>query len=751
MKRSIKIIAFLLVCISFNLIVPQAFAKELSGDIDGDGIVTSVDARLALRYSAKMEKPTASQQKLADVNDDGSVTITDVKRIMANALDLETYGESLLKKGFPISYVEPLEKLYARHPNWVFVPMLTGLDWQASINGERDPHSQQLIENNVQASFMCSCSMCKGVIQEGSNWVSASEEAVKYYMDPRNFLTEEYIFQFESTAYDKSHTLQGVEAILKGTWMYDSDITYLNGNGAEKTYKEDGKAVKYSEAIMKAAKDSGMSAYFLASKIVQEVGSSTSSYAGGSSGKNAPFYGIYNYYNIGAYTGVRDGLEWANGYLKTIRSVVMYKTAKVSDETVVTIPGNSEIYYISSQGDFYRISAIVNGKTYKGYVKKDNVSIYTSYGRPWTNPYKTIYYGAQYIYDSFSKTQYTGYLQKFNVNPESENLYNHEYMGNVRAAASEAYKTYKAYTSANILENKKVFSIPVFENMPGANVTAKELFKNSKPVLKVTEYTESSVTLSWSALENAELYQVYKYNSETKKYKKIKTTSQLKFTDKGLSSGELPSYKIRGYYRDEDGDIIYSSFSSVFKASVKPPKIDELNVASFGDSYVKLKWKNLSCTGYIIYRYDDILGGYKELKRISITENKTISYADKTVLSGTAYKYKLRTYIKTEDRIFYSDYSPEISVTTTGDVPEIIPCPYAEPTATVRHGDNGVSVKWVQWHLYKLGYLTKNDIDGVFGSGTESAVKAFQTAEKLDVDGLVGPDTREAMKTKYGA
>ncbi len=826
MKRISKLIAVLLSCLSLNLIVPVAGAEGALGDINGDGKITSADARLALRFSAGMEKPTSAQKTASDVNGDGKITIEDVKLIMADALDLETYEEGLLRQGFPKSYVEYLVPLHEKYPQWEFVPMITGLDWQDSIDGERDPHKKQLIENNVQSSYMCSCSSCKGVIQEASNWVSASEEAVKYYMDPRNFLNEDYIFQFESTAYDSTHTQEGVEAILKSTWMYNSNITYLNALGEEKTYKEDGATVKYSEAILKAAKDSGMSAYYLASKMVQEVGSSSSSNAGGSSGKNAPYNGIYNYYNIGAYTGVSDGLKWANGFMKTIRSTVMYKTASTSGTQVVTIPSNAEVYYIGASGDFYRVSAIVSGTTYKGYVKKDNISIYTSYGRPWNTPQKTIYYGAQYIYDSFSETQYTGYLQKFNVNPESDTLYGHEYMANVRAAAFESQKTYKAYASANILDTKKVFSIPVFKNMPGADMTREDYFKASKPTVTVPSYTSTSVTLNWTTIDNAEKYQVYKYNTEAAKYERVKTTSGTSYTDSSLSSGDFPKYKVRAYYVNDDGETVYSSYSSVFEATVAPATPTAPTLVSKSDSSVKIKWTSVDCTGYLIYRYDAISGGYKKIDSTTST-----SYTDKTVDSGTAYKYKIRAYTKTDSRTFYSaDYSSVLSVTTTGEAttqkgyvnitdgylnirksastsadvvaqlengaaltilgstgdwykvsftldgstltgyghkdyikigtytgtttpeePEKETCPYEEPTVTLRQGDSGDSVKWLQWYLYKLDYLTESDIDGSFGPTTLSAVEKFQTDKSLDVDGLVGSGTRSALKTAYGA
>lgn len=53
------------------------------------------------------------------------------------------------------------------------------------------------------------------------------------------------------------------------------------------------------------------------------------------------------------------------------------------------------------------------------------------YGRPWSNPYKAIYYGTKYVANSF-KTQNSGYLQKFNVSPSSQNKYTNEYMKNVQ-------------------------------------------------------------------------------------------------------------------------------------------------------------------------------------------------------------------------------------------------------------------------------------------------------------------------------
>lgn len=745
MRRFLKAVSLLISGVLFFSTLPIAKAATLQGDIDSDGMISLLDARLALRYAALIEIPTATQKKIADMDGDGDITISDAVAILSSAVSVDIYEQELAKKGFPLSYVELISELHQKYPEWDFIPLITGLDWQTSVKEERTPHSQQLIHNDVSASMKCTCSSCDGIIKEYPNWVSASEEAVAYYMDPRNFLDEQQIFQFESTTYDSSQTQSGVEAILKGTWMYNSYITYLDASGNEVTYKNSkGEKVKYSQAVMEASKSSRMSAYYIASKIVQEVGSTSSGNVAGASGKNSPYKGIYNYYNIAAYTGASDGLKWANGNMKANKEAVLYKTASTSSTKLVTIPDQTQLYYIGVSGNYYKVSVTVSNKSYTGFIPKTSVYLATSCGRPWTDPYKSIYYGAQYIHDSFADTQYTGYLQKFNVNPESETLYGHEYMANVRAAASEAVSSYKAYTSAGILENKKTFVIPVFNKMPNQDLTREDAFALSKPTVSATACTKTSVTIKWTSVDYAEAYQIYKYNSSTKKYEKIKTTTSTAYTDSSLSNGEKPIYKVRAYMKNSLGNVFYSKYSDTFYASVSPDIPTGLTLVSKDKTSVVFKWTDVGCTKYAVYRYDAISGAYQKIATTAST-----SYTDKTVKSGTAYKYKVRAYITTNSQNFFSGYSSALSVTTSGTPAKEV-CPYNEPTVTIRYGDSGDSVRWVQWYLCKLGYLKSTDIDGSFGPTTEKAIKSFQTDAKIDVDGLVGSGTRAALKKSYG-
>lgn len=59
-------------------------------------------------------------------------------------------------------------------------------------------------------------------------------------------------------------------------------------------------------------------------------------------------------------------------------------------------------------------------------------------------------------------------------------------------------------------------------------------------------------------------------------------------------------------------------------------------------------------------------------------------------------------------------------------------------------GSSGETVKQIQTKLRDWGYYD-GAVDGVFGSGTEKAVKAFQKKNGLTVDGKVGQATFEAL------
>ncbi len=251
-------------------------------------------------------------------------------------------------------------------------------------------------------------------VEIDKGWVNASKRAVEYTMDPRNFLNEVRIFQFEKLSYDPNvNNQEGVEKILYGTEFYNRAVSYRTHSGQVVNMQE-----KYSDLIWEAAVYSGVSPYHLASRIKQEVGPFITHNS--ISGTVAGFEGYYNFYNIGATSSteplgaIKNGLQFA-------------KDGKGASEEV-----------------------------------KANLLI------PWNDPRKAIKGGAVFIGSSYIAVgQNTLYLQKFDVNDDrGPNLFWHQYMTNCLAPYSESSGIYKAYQSNGMLNSSIRFIIPVYENMP---------------------------------------------------------------------------------------------------------------------------------------------------------------------------------------------------------------------------------------------------------------------------------------------
>ena len=68
----------------------------------------------------------------------------------------------------------------------------------------------------------------------------------------------------------------------------------------------------------------------------------------------------------------------------------------------------------------------------------------------------------------------------------------------------------------------------------------------------------------------------------------------------------------------------------------------------------------------------------------------------------------------------------------------------------IRRGDRGEQVRDIQRELSRIGFGPLA-CDGVFGRGTEAAVKLFQQSEGLTADGVAGPQTLSALQPSQEA
>lgn len=178
---------------------------------------------------------------------------------------------------FPASYRDKLTQLKQIHPNWIFVRQNTGLDWQKVVNSENSK-GRSLINSVMGAAYR------NGYHSPG--WYYASEAAVKYYLDPRNFLDETRIFQFEQLTYNPSyHSKAAVQNILSNTFMKGE----LPGAG-----------MTYADAFFQVGVSLKVSPFHLACRVYQEQGDGKSALISGNYDAVPSYKGYYNYFNIGA-------------------------------------------------------------------------------------------------------------------------------------------------------------------------------------------------------------------------------------------------------------------------------------------------------------------------------------------------------------------------------------------------------------------------------------------------------------------
>ncbi len=216
------------------------------------------------------------------------------------------------KKGSDIlddypGYSSLLDDLLNEHPNWTFTILYTGLDWDTVIKNETTAlHGRNLVQSK---SGEWVCSVCGDKPYDNGSWRCASASTVSYYMDPRNSLYEDYIFQFENLEWkNNTYTIDGVEQILDGTYLDVSSIKYTDTSGSTKTINK-----SYAKVIMEAAEGAGISPYHLASRIVQEQGPTGSAT---STGTYTGYTGYYNFLNVnatgsGSSTIINNALAYA--------------------------------------------------------------------------------------------------------------------------------------------------------------------------------------------------------------------------------------------------------------------------------------------------------------------------------------------------------------------------------------------------------------------------------------------------------
>jgi len=262
---------------------------------------------------------------------------------------------------FPASYQNALYALKEKHPDWTFVRMDTGIDWNTAVASEVGDKSWIL--SGRPGSWQNGNASQRG-------WSYASDGILKYYMDPRNFFDDSHIFQFEQLIYNSSyHTTDAVQGILTGSFMVSA-------------IPDDGRT--YAQAFTTIGQELGVSPFHLASRVLQEQGVRGSSAL--ISGTYPGYEGYYNFFNISA-SGIGDAETIKRGLAKA--KMEGWNTRYSSLYGGAEIIGNQ--YILWGQDTLYLEKFnVANGK-------------YTNYTHQYMQNIEAPYYEASSIYKAYQK------------------------------------------------------------------------------------------------------------------------------------------------------------------------------------------------------------------------------------------------------------------------------------------------------------------------------------------------------------
>ena len=236
-----------------------------------------------------------------------------------------------------------------------------------------------------------------------------------------------------------------------------------------------------------------------------------------------------------------------------------------------------------------------------------------------------------------------------------------------------------AYTNTSLTAGKKYYySIASYKNTStGAvaigpkssaiNITTTSSSSVPAPSnLKVAEYSNSAIKLTWTKAPDVTGYYVYR-STDGKKYSKIKTlkASTTAYTNTSLTAGKKYYYSIASYKNTSTGVAIGPKSSAVNALTISSSKLSYPSgfaVKEVATDAIKLVWnKSSNASGYYIYRSID----NKNFSKIKALPSSSTSYTNTALYLDTTYYYKIASYVNSNGSIGLSAKSPAVNAKTT--------------------------------------------------------------------------------------
>ena len=256
------------------------------------------------------------------------------------------YEKYLDSQQFPESYKVYLRQLHIEHSNWVFKSLITNLDFAEAAKNVATFSAVNSSWANDQNSYM--------TISFENGWgYQATPATAAYYLDPRNFLTETYTFQFMNLNYDDLYTETMINNVLANSFM--SGMDFIDNQS-------------YASIFLEAGKTYNVNPLYLSAHSLVEVGSSGTNAAatGAEIQYNGITYsGLFNFLSVGATSGSYSGIAYASG--KFCTSCANYNGSNQNSGSNQT-NGNTTTNIVSHNTSASNINVSFSGNYVKGFV-----------------------------------------------------------------------------------------------------------------------------------------------------------------------------------------------------------------------------------------------------------------------------------------------------------------------------------------------------------------------------------------------
>lgn len=182
-------------------------------------------------------------------------------------------------------------------------------------------------------------------------------------------------------------------------------------------------------------------------------------------------------------------------------------------------------------------------------------------------------------------------------------------------------------------------------------------FKADMPAdLQTKAINYKTVQISWSSVDNADGYMVYRRTADSGWKKIASQVTDISYKDQKAVTGTTYYYTVKAYSYAW-GEMTVSSYDKdgvAGKARLGKVKIATANSESY--STIRVTWNKVSgANGYRVYRSTSKDGKYTAIG--STAKNSAVTFLDKKAVTGKTYYYKVRAYRNVSGKKVYGSYS----------------------------------------------------------------------------------------------